>query len=251
MKPFTTLLWLDSRKFTGIGLMLLVLGVAWFFVARQIFVWNGANPGSALAVVATTLLMASGVSVALLIVLALDFAREYRAGRWALLLGSPQPAWLYLAAKAVFGGAVLTLFNGAMWFIQSFWLAQAGVGLPFSLWASLWLYQLGGLALVVPALFLGFWVAAYIPGRATLLALVVGLLGMGQVLEWSLRLFGDQFYKLLPAWKLPAPNVAQSPGVRMQWEAFPGLPSEGFVILLFLSLLFFVLASRLWQEVEA
>lgn len=251
MNTFLTLLWLELRKFGVIGLGLLLGVVAWFLLARQIFVWNGNSFESAVAVFSTTAFFVAGVSAALLVVLAQDFWREYRAGRWPLLLGSPQPAWLHLAAKAFFGGAVLSLFNGAVWFILTFWLAQAGVGLPVGLGAGLWLYWLGGLAWVVPVLFLGLWTAAYIPGKATLIALVVGVVGMGQVLEWSVRLFGDLFYRLLPPWRLPAPTLEQNPMVRLQLERFPGLPTEGFVLLAVLTALFFLAASRLWQEVEA
>lgn len=251
MNAFLTLLWLELRKFGAFGLGLLLGAVAWFLLARQIFVVNGSSLESAMAVLVTTVMFAGSVGVALLIALGLDFAREYRAGRWSLLLGSPQPAWLHLAAKAVFGAAVLTLFNAAVWFTLTFWLAQAGIGLPLGLGAGIWLYGLGGLALVVPTLFLGLWTAAYIPGKATLIALVVGLVGMGQVLEWSLWLWGDQFYKLLPAWRLPAPVLEENLSTRLQWESFPGLPTEGFVLLLALTALFFFAASRLWQEVEA
>lgn len=251
LNAFSTLLWLELRKFGLFGLGLVLGVVGWFLLTRQIFAWNGSNLESAIAVFTTTSLVAVGVGAALLVALGLDFGREYRAGRWALLLGSPQPAWLHLVARAVFGVAVLTLFNGAMWLIQAFWLSQAGIILPFGLGAGIWLYLLGGLALVVPALFLGLWLAAYIPGKATLIALVMGVVGMGQVLEWSLRLFGGQFYQLLPFWRLPAPTVEQNPGVRAQWESFPGLPTEGFVLLLALTGLFFFVTSRLWQEVEA
>ncbi len=251
MNAFTTLLWLELRKFGVFGFALLLGVLAWFLVARQIFEWNGNNFESAAVVFATTAVGAVGLSMVFLFALGLDFGREYRAGRWSLLLGSPQPGWLHLAAKAVFGVMVLTLFNGGMWLVQAFWLGQVGISMPFSLGASVWLYLLGGLALVVPALFLGLLVAAYIPGKATLLAFIIGTIGMGQVLEWSARLFGGQFYELLPAWKLPAPSVEQSPAVRMQWDSFPGLPTEAFVILLVLTALFFLVTSRLWQEVEA
>ncbi|GIW25302.1 hypothetical protein [Meiothermus sp.] len=251
MNAFTTLLWLELRKFGVLGLGLLLGGAALFLVARQIFEWNGRNLESAAIASALTGFAAVGLSTAFLFALGLDFGREYRAGRWPLLLGSPQPGWLHLAAKSVFGVGVLTLFNGGLWLVQTFWLGQAGVGLPFGLGAGLWLYLLGGLSLVVPALFLGLWVAAYIPGKATLIAFIIGALGLGQVLEGSARLLGNPFYKWLPAWKLPAPSVEQNPAVRVQWENFPGLPSEGFVILLVLTALFFYASSRLWQEVEA
>lgn len=251
MNAFTTLLWLEFRKFSGFGLALLVVGVLWFFVARQFFEWNGNNLESAAAIFGVTFLSAFVASMAFLVALAQDFAREYRAGRWALLLGSPQPGWLHLAVKALFGLALLTLFNGGMWLVQAFWLGQAGIHLPFGLGASAWLYLLGGLALVVPALFTGLWIAAYIPSKATTLAFIIGAIGLGQVLEWSVRLLGNWFYKLLPAWKLPAPSVEHNPAVWMQWDGFPGLPSEGFVLLVLLTALFFVVASRLWQEVEA
>lgn len=251
INTFRTLLWLELRKLGvfGLGLMLGVVG--WFFVARQIFEWNGRNFESAAVVFGTTAVVALGVSLALLIALGLDFGREYRAGRWSLLLGSPQPSWLHLAAKAVLGAGVLTLFNGGLWLVQTYWLGQVGITLPFGLGAGLWLYLLGGLALVVPALCLGLWVAAYIPGKATLIALIIGALGLGQVLEWSVRLLGDQFYRWLPAWKLPAPSVEQNPAVRVQWESFPGLSTEAFLILTVLTALLFLVASRLWQEVEA
>ncbi len=248
---FTTLLWLEFRKFGVFGLGLLLGVVAWFFVARQIFEWNGPNLESAAFVLATTGFAALGVSMAFLFALGLDFGREYRAGRWSLLLGSPQPGWLHLAAKTLLGAGVLTLFNGGLWLVQAYWLGQAGVGLPFGLGVGVWLYLLGGLTLVVPALFLGLWVAAYIPGKATLIAFIIGAIGLGQVLEWSIRLWGNQFYRWLPAWKLPAPSVEHNPAVRMQWESFPGLPTEAFVILSVLTALLFFATSRLWQEVEA
>ncbi|ADD28906.1 MULTISPECIES: hypothetical protein [Meiothermus] len=251
INTFSTLIWLELRKFGVFGLGLLLGVAAWFLLARQIFAWTGSNLESAIAVVSTTAFFAMCVNTVLLVGLAQDFWREYRAGRWSLLLGSPQPAWLHLAAKAVFGGAVLSLFNGAVWLIMTFWLAQVGMGLPLGLGASLWLYALGGLALVVPALFLGLWVTAYTPGKATLIALVMGVVGMGQVLEWSVRLFGDLFYKLLPPWRLPAPTFEQNPAVRGLWESFPGLPTEGFVLSLALMVPLFWAASRLWQEVEA
>lgn len=251
MNTFLTLLWLELRKFGAFGLGLLLGAVAWFFAARQIFVANGSNLEAAVAVFATTVMFAGSLVMAFLVALGLDFGWEYRAGRWGLLLGSPQPAWLHLAAKAVFATGVLTLFHAAVWFTLTFWFAQAGVGLPLGLGAGIWLYGLGGLALVVPVLFLGLWIAAYIPGKATLIALVVGVLGMGQVLAWSLRLWGDRFYELLPPWRLPVPTLEQNPSLRLQWESFPGLPSEGFVLLLALAVLFFLAASRLWQEVEA
>jgi hypothetical protein len=251
MNAFSTLLWLEFRKFSVFGLVLLLGVVAWFLVARQIFEWNGNNLESAAVVFAITAVSAAGLSLAFLFALGLDFGREHRAGRWGLLLGSPPPGWLHLAVKTVFGMAALTLFNGGMWLVQAFWLGQAGIGLPLGLGAGVWLYLLGGLGLVVPALFLGLLVAAYIPGKATTLAFIIGAVGLGQVLEWSVRLFGGQFYKLLPAWKLPAPSVEQNPEVRMQWDSFPGLPTEAFVIQLMLTALFFFAASRLWQEVEA
>jgi|UniRef100_A0A7C3H9Z4 hypothetical protein len=251
MNTFLTLLWLEFRKFSGFGLALLVVGVLWFFVARQFFEWNGSNLESAAAVLGITFLSAFVASMAFLVALAQDFTREYRAGRWALLLGAPQPGWLHLAVKALFGLVVLTLFNGGMWLVQAFWLGQAGVNLPFSLGASVWLYLLGGLALVIPALFTGLWIAAYIPGKATTLAFFIGAIGLGQVLEWNARLFGNWFYQLLPPWRLPAPTLEQNPMVRLQLERFPGLPTEGFVLLAVLTALFFLAASRLWQEVEA
>lgn len=249
MNAFRTLLWLELRKFGAIGLGLL-LGVAiWFLVARQIFEWNGANLESVSAVFIVAMLVAVALSTAFLVVLGLDFSREYRAGRWPLLLGSPQPGWLHLAAKAVFGMGVLTLFNGGLWLGQIYWLDQAGVGLPFMLGLGVWLYLLGGLALVVPALFLGLWVSAYIPGRAIWIAFLVGIFGFGQLVEWIERLLRDQLYQLLPPWKLPLPRF-ENPSAE-QGEGFAVLPAEGFVLLLILTALFFVAASRLWQEVEA
>ncbi len=251
MNALKTLLWLEFRKFGVFGLGLLLVVAGWFFMARQTFEWNGYNLESAAMVFAVTAFVAVGGSIACLAALMMDFGREYRAGRWSLLLGSPQPGWLHLAAKTVLGAGVLTLFNGGMWLVQTFWLGQVGVSLPIGLGAGVWLYLLGGLALVVPALFLGLWVAAYIPGKATLIATVIGALGLGQVLEWSTRLLSGAFYKWLPPWKLPAPSVEQSPAVRMQWDSFPGLPTEAFVILSVLTALFFYATSRLWQEVEA
>lgn len=251
INAFGTLLWLELRKFGVFGLGLLLVVAGWFFMAQQTFEWNGYNFESGAMVFAVTAFVAVGGSIAYLAALIMDFGREYRAGRWSLLLGSPQPGWLYLAAKAVLGAGVLTLFNGGLWLVQTYWLGQVGITLPFGLGAGLWLYLLGGLALVVPALCLGLWVAAYIPGKATLIALIIGALGLGQVLEWSVRLLGDQFYRWLPAWKLPVPSVEHNPAVRMQWESFPGLPTEALLILAVLTALFFLVASRLWQEVEA
>ncbi|GIW34814.1 hypothetical protein [Meiothermus sp.] len=251
MNALTTLLWLELRKFGVFGLGLLLVVAGWFFMARQTFEWNGYKLESAAIVLAFTAFVAVGGSIAYLAALIMDFGREYRAGRWSLLLGSPQPGWLYLAARTLMGVGVLTLFNGGLWLVQTFWLSQVGVSLPIGLGAGIWLYLLGGLALVVPALFLGLWVAAYIPGKATLIALIIGVMGLGQALEWGARLWGSQFYRWLPAWKLPAPGVEQNPAVRMEWENFPGLPSEAFVILSVLTALFFFAASRLWQEVEA
>ncbi len=245
MSAFGTLLWLEFRKQGTFALGMLMVVAGWSLLLRQFFAW-GAEPSIvALAVVASTLMLAGAVVAAYLLWLGLDFAREYRNGRWSLLLGAPQPGWLHLSARLLFACGALTLFAAGMWGALAFWLGRVGLEWPLGLGFALWAYGLGGAVLVVPVLFIGLLVAAYLPARAGLLAFLVGLLGLGQLSEWGLRLFGEQFYRWLPPWRLPLPSLGQVP-----LEGFPGLPSEAFILLLGFCALLFLVMSRLWQEVE-
>lgn len=54
INTFSTLIWLELRKFGVFGLGLLLGVAAWFLLARQIFAWTGSNLESAIAVVSTT-----------------------------------------------------------------------------------------------------------------------------------------------------------------------------------------------------
>lgn len=248
INAFFILLWLELRKFGWTSILLILAVGVIYMVASSI---PASGQGTLLMeyiIVLSVMLLVLAVHILVLAVLGWSVWREHQSGRLGWMLSSPQPAWLQILARAVFGAVILTLFNCAAWAILSYRLHQAGVGLPFELGLGLWLYLLGGLALVGPVLLLSLWIAAYNPSKATLMAFVVGLLGMGQLLAWGRRILEGHLYGLLPPWRLPAPTFSQNQGGP---ASFPGLPSEGFVLLAALTALSLYLAHRLWQEMEA
>lgn len=253
MTGLTTLLWLEMRKH-GLLILLLWLGVgAWYLLAGQLLNAVRRESGSseaALAVLFATLGLTIGGTMTFLAFQGVDFAREHRVGRLSLLLGSPLAGWVHILARVLVCLVFLSVFLWGMWWVMAFWLAKVGVMVPMGMASKVWLYGLGGLPLVVFALFIGLMSAAFLSRRTSAIAGFVAFAGVVQLLDYASQGIGRWLYTL-PAWKLPAPRVAGSPQIQLGWALFPGLPGEGFLLLLGLSAVLFFLLSRIWNEVEA
>ena len=248
MNTFSTLFWLETRKFGLLTLALWAGVVAWHLIAGRILSLSGNSDQAGAAVAGLSLALALGGSFLFLILQASDFGRDYRSGRWPLLLGAPHGGWQHLFPRVLFALGALGVFNWGLWLVMNFWIARLGLVFPLGFGFKIWLYLLGGLPFIIIFLFVGLLVAAYLPSKANVIVFVVGVLGLGQVLELAVRLLGPYFYRL-PAWTLPAPRINSR--IDLDMSVFPGLPSELFLLLALLSLGLLLVMHRMWQEVEA
>ncbi len=254
MNAFTTLMWLEFRKYNGwlLGLVAILAGCAWLFsqILRNLPTNQFEGTGAVLGIGLTTLI---GLINAFAFFYGAEAGRDYRNGRWTLLLGSPLPGWLQVSVRVLFAFLVVTgLTIGMITLIYQMAIKPAGVVVPLGFFLSLWTYVLGGLPIIAFSLFLSMFTTAYLPRKTQVIAGFVGVLGSTYLVGLLVRLLEPIGYRL-PAWQVPLPNFSMLPADTRNELTInnQGLPTEVFIALLVVSALLFYLTSRMWHEVEA
>jgi len=242
-----------------IGGMLLVafLWAAW--MARQLLA------GESLVTLAINigfLFALAPVGLLVPIVLARALAGE-AAGPLAFLLTSPRRGLAHVAAR--FGVALATL--GVYYAVLtgvSAWVAGS-VGIEYDAWLPLatWAYVLA--AWVAPVVILGIVYglvsAAYRPGRGGQIVAVAAIFGVFKAwnwLVWQVNAHANFLPQLpVPRLTIPrevAPYLGLAPGdLDLQsglQTLFGGIPTTPVFVGLLLTLALFLVAARLWEEVE-
>lgn len=182
-----------------------------------------------------------------------EAGRDYRSGRWSLLLGSPLPGWMQMGSRVLFAFLAITLFSALMLGLMHIMLIKPmGIVIPLGFYLSLWLYGLGGLPLILFGLFGTLFTTAYLPRKTQNIAGFVAVLGSGSLLALLSQLLSKIMFSL-PPWIIPMPTVDGVPIDFKDSDVQFGnhLPTEGFVALLLISALLFYATSRMWTEVEA
>jgi hypothetical protein len=248
MQAFTTLFWIEFQRLKNLGLAMLIGLVGFYLLALQTLNRESGTDFTSVFYLAISIAVAFCFVVALLFIQARSFGTEYGAGRWPLLLGSPQPGWLHLGTRLLASMLLFTLFTAVYSSIFSFWIGASSASLN-SLWLHLWAYLLGGANFIVPTLFIGLFSAIYLPRKASVIAFFVGWLGTSTVIGLFLSAWGRLGLDL-GDWKLP--EIATSPGLSRLYSGtgISALPMEGFVLPSLISVALFVLASYIWQEAE-
>lgn len=252
MNAFQTLMWLEFRKYSGwlIGLVALLAGSYWLFVQILRNTSRVVEGSGAVVAFGSTVLIATVVVFTFFY--GAESGRDYRNGRWALLIGSPLPGWLHLTVRVLFSFVVITLFTFAMLaMIQQMAFKPVGVEVPLGSYLSLWVYCLGGLPVIIFSLFTTMFTTAYLPRKAQVIAGFVGVLGFFELISFVARLLEKVAFRL-PTWKVPLPDFSRlQTDIQGEMGVANGLPTEGFLALLVVSALLFYLTSRMWHEVEA
>ncbi len=254
------LVMLELRKHRVlIGGMLLValLWAAW--MARQLLA------GEALITLAINvgfLFALAPVGFLVPIVLARSLSGE-AAGPLAFLLTSPRSGLAHVSARFSVALATLALYYAILVSVSA-WVATR-VGVQYDAWLPWagWGYALA--AWVAPVVILGvvygLLVAAYRPGRAGQIVAVASVFGVFKAWGWISQQ-AQAYLGFLPQIPIPrltvprevAPLVGLSPGdLDLQsglQTIFDGIPTAPVFVGLLLTVALFLIAIRLWEEVE-
>jgi len=258
VKGFRTLLWLEARRSGAWALALIGSLAFWAWGLYQAY-------GTTVGVRAILLTMAAAIGA---IVLALMIGRlrgETRGGQFQVLLLTPQHGLTHISSRFAFALATASLYYIALGGLAWWALAMAGLSVPASSAAQLVLaLPLYGMAtLIAPllawTLLLMVFIGAYRVSGTGWIPGTVMILGTPFALRWLIAGIDRVCYSL-PGW--PVLTELQQPGgfitttsgevdTRAIADGIVHLPQEPLWIMLALTALLLIVASRMWQEVEA
>jgi len=245
------------RILIGGMLLLALLWAAW--MARQVLA------GESLVTLAINigfLFALAPVGLLVPIVLARALSGE-AAGPLAFLLTSPRRGFSHVAARYSVALGTLALYYAVLVGVSA-WVANS-IGIEYDAWLpwASWAYVL--VAWVAPTVILGIVyglvVAAYRPGRGGQLVAVAAVFGLFKIWGWLTQLAGEHltFLPQLPIPRLTVPQkVAPYLGLALGdldlqaglQTITDGIPSAPVLVGLLLTVALFLVAARLWEEVE-
>jgi len=242
-----------------IGGMLLVafLWAAW--MARQLLAGKSLVT---LAIDIGFLFALTPVGLLVPIVLARTLSGE-AAGPLAFLLTSPRRGWAHVAARFSVALATLAVYYAVLAGISA-WVASS-VGIEYDAWLppATWAYVLAAWVapMVLVGIVYGLVVAAYRPGRGGQIVAVAAAFGLFKTWSWLVSQAGEHL-SFLPQLPIPrltvphevAPYLGLAPGdldLQSSLQTFvDGIPTAPVFVGLLLTVGLFLIAARLWEEVE-
>ena len=262
MKGFKTLFWLEYRR-SGIWAVALIASLA--FWAWALYQVRGVESGDVGAAYGALLAVAAGIGAVVLALMIGRLRGETRGGQFQVLLLTPSSGAAHIAARYTFALATAAVYymalGGLVWWVLHMSGSIVDAGSAAQLVLALPLY---GLAVVIApllawTLLLMAFISAYRISSTGWIPGTVMALGTPLALRWLVRGI-DRVAYALPAW--PVLGGLMSPGTLL-WASPDGsepevvvdgvmrLPQEPLWIMLALTLVLLVIASRIWGEVEA
>jgi hypothetical protein len=264
MKRFSTLIWLEHRRNWMWSLPLLGSLLFWAWGIKQVTVMD---VGERLGIRAGLLAGAIAIGTLVLCIMIGRIRSETRNGQYQVLLMSPPSGYTHISARFTYAVGVGFAYYVAIGFL--FWWISALAGIHFDarslvdliLAMPLYGMSVGVFPLLAYTLLLMVFVSAYrISGKGWIPGVVM-LLGTPVVLQW----IGNGMARILwalPSWRVfenvPAAvyeRFSQDESYEIMTSAseldYTGLPIEPMLLMLALTVVFLILAGRIWQEVEA
>jgi hypothetical protein len=255
VKGIKTLFWLEYRR-SGTWAIVLIGSLA--FWAWGLFQVRHVELAEQLGIRAMLLSMAAVTGA---IVLALMIGRirgETRGGQYQVLLLSPPSGHIHIAARYAFALATAVAYyvilGGLAWW--TLWMSGVpfGAGSAAQLTLAIPLYGLG--VTVVPllawTLLLMVFISAYRVSGSGWIPGAVMILGTPFALRWLIEGIARVSYTL-PGWQLlgSIQTAVLQTATEAEFEPVAAMPQEPLWIMLALTLVMLVIASRIWREVEA
>lgn len=261
MKGFGTLFWLELRR-SGVWALALMGSLA--FWAWGLYQARGVEGGDPAEVYSVLLAMAAAIGAIVLALMVGRLRGETRGGQHQVLLLTPPGGITHISARFAFGLATGSLYYMALGGLV--WWALAMTGIPVDaasatqLVIALPLYGIGVFIapLVAWTILLMMFISAYRVSGTGWIPGTVMVLGTPLALRW-LVLGLDRVVYSLPGWPilrgLSSGTFLTATSDGGEPRAFVGgvmrLPQEPLWILLALTVVLLIVASRMWQEVEA
>jgi hypothetical protein len=262
VKGFKTLFWLELRR-SGVWALALIGSLAfWAWGLQQALAVEGADPAEAFAV----LFVLSAAIGALVLALMVGRLRgESRGGQLQVLLLTPPSGATHLASRFAFGVSVAcayyVILGGLGWWVLAATGFSVTAGSVAQLVLGIPLYAVGvAIApLLAWTLLLMVFVSAYRISGTGWIPGTVMVLGTPFALRWLVEEIGRASYSL-PGWPIlgglgqfgtimvASPDGSEVEAVR---DGVLQLPQEPLWIMLALTVVLLVVASRIWREVEA
>ncbi len=256
MKGFRTLLWLEFRR-SGVWAAILIGSLA--FWAWGLFQVRLVEVSQQLEVRAILLMLASAIGAVVLALMIGRIRSETRGGQFQVLLLTPPPGYVHIAARYAFAVATAVVYYVAIGGLAWWTIAMAGLSLDAGSVAQLTLavpfYGLGVtvLPLLAWTLLLMVFIAAYRVSGSGWIPGTVMVLGTPFALRWLIEGIARASYRL-PGWHLFGglegairQAAAQSNG---ELDPIAVLPQEPLWMMLILTAILLAIAGRIWQEVE-
>jgi len=258
VKGFRTLFWLEARRSGAWALALIGSLAFWAWGLYQAY-------DTTVGIRAILLTMAAVIGA---IVLALMIGRlrgETRGGQFQVLLLTPQRGLTHIASRFAFALATASLYYIVLGGLAWWALAMAGGSVPASSAAQLVLaLPLYGIAtLVAPllawTLLLMVFIAAYRVSGTGWIPGTVMILGTPLALRWLISWIDRVCYSL-PGWPILGglqqvgafvTGTSDGVGLRGTADGVVYVPQEPLWIMLALTVVLLIVASRMWREVEA
>lgn len=262
MKGFKTLFWLELRR-SGVWALALIGSLA--FWAWGLYQARGVEGGDPAEVHAILLAMAAAIGAIILALMVGRLRGETRGGQYQLLLLTPPSCAAHIAARFTFalatGTAYYIILGGFAWWSLRMMGTSVDAGSAAQLVLAIPLY---GTAMVIApllawTLLLMVFISAYRISGTGWIPGVVMVLGTPFALRWLFEGIGRVAYSL-PAWPLLGRLTSASTFLSATGDGSPPkvvvdnviqLPQEPVWIMLALTIVFLVVASRVWREVEA
>ena len=255
MKGFRTLFWLEYRR-SGAWAIALIGSLA--FWAWGLFQVRRIELAEQLGIRGMLVAMAAVVGAVVLALMIGRLRGETRGGQYQVLLLSPPSGHVHIAARYTFALVTAILYYVMIGGLACWTLWMSAVPLDAGsitqLTLAIPLYVLGVtvLPLLAWTLLLMVFTSAYRVSGPGWVPGTVMILGTLFALRWLIEGIVRVSYTL-PGWRLlgGVQTAVLQTTMEAQPEPVATLPQEPLWIMLTLTLVLLVIASRIWREVEA
>jgi hypothetical protein len=262
VKGFKTLFWLEFRRSSDWAIVLVGSLAFW---AWGLFQVRHVEMAEQFGIRAVLLAMAAVTGAVVLALMIGRIRGETRGGQFQVLLLTPSSGAAHMAARYTFALTTAAVYymalGGLLWWVIDMSGSVVGAGSAAQLVLALPLY---GLAVVIApllawALLLMVFISAYRISGTGWIPGTVMVLGTPLALRWLVGGIERVAYTL-PGWSALAGLMSPD---SLLWAAPDGsqpeamvdgvmrLPQEPLWIMLALTVVLLVIASRIWREVEA